>query len=97
MNASVDWEVPGLQGVALNTRFLRTGGQYANQTSTLSLPSWNRFDAGARYGFKVAQKDVTLRVNVENIANKAYWTSTNGGDLTQGDPRLVKFSGTIDF
>lgn len=97
MNASVDWEVPGLQSVALNTRFLRTGGQYANQTNTLSLPSWDRFDAGARYGFKVAQKDVTLRVNVENIANKAYWASTNGGYLTQGDPRLVKFSGTIDF
>jgi iron complex outermembrane receptor protein len=97
MNASVDWDVPGLQGVALNARFLRTGGQYADQANTLSLPTWNRFDAGARYGFKVAEKDVTLRVNVENIANKDYWASANGGYLTQGDPRLVKFSGTIDF
>jgi iron complex outermembrane receptor protein len=97
MNASVDWDVPGLQGVSLNTRFLRTGGQYADQANNLSLPSWNRFDAGARYGFKVAEKDVTLRVNVENIANKDYWASANGGYLTQGDPRLVKFSGTIDF
>lgn len=97
MNANVDWDVPGLQGVALNARFLRTGGQYANPSNTLSLPTWNRFDAGARYAFKVAQKDVTLRVNVENIANKDYWASANGGYLTQGDPRLVKFSGTIDF
>jgi iron complex outermembrane receptor protein len=97
MNASVDWDVPGLQGVSLNTRFLRTGGQYADQANNLSLPSWNRFDAGARYGFKMAEKDVTLRVNVENIANKDYWASANGGYLTQGDPRLVKFSGTIDF
>ncbi|WP_460042743.1 TonB-dependent receptor [Pseudomonas sp. S2_H01] len=97
MNASVDWDVPGLQGVSLNTRFLRTGGQYADQANNLSLPSWNRFDAGARYAFKVAEKDVTLRVNVENIANKDYWASANGGYLTQGDPRLVKFSGTIDF
>jgi iron complex outermembrane receptor protein len=97
MNANVDWDVPGLQGVALNARFLRTGGQYANPSNTLSLPTWNRFDAGARYAFKVAEKDVTLRVNVENIANKDYWASANGGYLTQGDPRLVKFSGTIDF
>jgi len=97
MNASVDWDVPGLQGVSLNTRFLRTGGQYADQANNLSLPTWNRFDAGARYAFKVAEKDVTLRVNVENIANKDYWASANGGYLTQGDPRLVKFSGTIDF
>ena len=26
-NAGVDWDVPGLQGVALNARMLRTGGQ----------------------------------------------------------------------
>lgn len=97
MNASVDWDVPGLQGAALSARFLRTGGQYADQANTLSLPTWNRFDAGARYGFKVSQKDVTLRVNVENIANKSYWASADGGYLSQGDPRLVKFSGTIDF
>ncbi|MGV8921513.1 MAG: TonB-dependent receptor [Pseudomonas sp.] len=97
LNASVDWDVPGLQGVALNARMLRTGGQYADQANTLSLPTWNRFDTGARYAFKVDQKDVTLRVNVENVANKAYWASANGGYLTQGDPRLVKFSGTIDF
>lgn len=97
MNVSADWDVPGLQGVALNARMLRTGGQYADQANTLSLPTWNRFDAGARYTFKVEQKDVTLRANVENIANTAYWESANGGYLTQGDPRLVKFSGTIDF
>jgi iron complex outermembrane receptor protein len=97
LNASVDWDVPGLPGVALNGRMLRTGGQYADQANTLSLPTWNRFDAGARYKFKVERKDVTLRVNVENIADKNYWASANGGYLSQGDPRLVKFSGTVDF
>jgi len=97
MNASVDWDVPGLEGVALNARMLRTGGQYANATNTLTLPTWNRFDAGARYKFRVSQKDVTLRVNVENITDKNYWASAYGGYLTQGEPRLVKFSGTVDF
>jgi iron complex outermembrane receptor protein len=97
LNASVDWDIPGLKGAALNARMLRTGGQYADQANTLSLPTWNRFDAGARYKFKVSDKDLTLRMNVENIANKNYWASANGGYLTQGEPRLVKFSGTIDF
>ena len=97
LNATVDWDVPGLQGVALNGRMLRTGGQYADQANNLSLPTWNRFDAGARYKFRVDRKDVTLRVNVENIADKSYWASANGGYLSQGDPRLVKFSGTVDF
>ncbi|WP_225774812.1 TonB-dependent receptor [Pseudomonas sp. Marseille-Q5115] len=97
MNASVDWDVPGLEGVALNARMLRTGGQYADAKNTLTLPTWNRFDAGARYKFKVSQKDVTLRMNVENITDKNYWASAYGGYLTQGEPRLVKFSGTVDF
>lgn len=97
LNASVDWDIPGVEGAALNARMLRTGGQYADQANNLSLPSWNRFDAGARYKLKLAEKDLTLRVNVENISNKNYWASANGGYLTQGEPRLVKFSGTIDF
>lgn len=96
LNASADWDVPGIDGLALNARMLRTGGQYADQANNLSLPSWNRFDAGARYTFN-AYKDLTLRVNVENITDKNYWASANGGYLTQGEPRLVKFSGTIDF
>ncbi len=97
LNATVDWDVPGLNGLALNARALRTGGQYADQANTLSLPTWNRFDAGARYTFKVERKAVTLRMNVENITDKNYWASANGGYLTQGEPRLMKFSGTVDF
>ncbi len=76
---------------------LRTGGQFVDAANNVSLPTWNRFDAGARYKLKVAEKDLTLRVNVENLTDKNYWASANGGYLTQGDPRLVKFSGTIDF
>lgn len=96
-NAGADWDVPGLQGVALNARMLRTGGQYADAANNLSLPTWNRFDAGARYAFKVQEKDVTLRFGVENLANKKYWESAQGGYLTQGEPRVAKLSGSIDF
>ncbi|MCU7251481.1 TonB-dependent receptor [Pseudomonas koreensis] len=96
-NAGVDWDVPGLQGVALDARMLRTGGQYADAANNLSLPTWNRFDAGARYAFKVEQKDVTVRLGVDNLTNEKYWESALGGYLTQGEPRVAKLSGTIDF
>ncbi|TFY91543.1 TonB-dependent siderophore receptor [Pseudomonas nabeulensis] len=97
LNAGVDWDVPGLQGVSVNGRMLRTGGQYADAANTLSLPTWNRFDVGARYNFKVAQRDVTLGATVENVANTKYWESALGGYLTQGDPRVAKLSATVDF
>jgi iron complex outermembrane receptor protein len=96
-NLGVDWDVPGLEGAALNARMVRTGGQYADAANNLSIPAWTRVDLGARYGFKVENKDVTLRANVENVANKAYWQSAYGGYLTQGEPRTVKLSASIDF
>jgi iron complex outermembrane receptor protein len=97
LNAGVDWDVPGLQGVTVNARMLRTGGQYADAANNLSLPAWNRFDVGARYTFKVNQRDVTLGATVENVANTKYWESALGGYLTQGDPRVAKLSASIDF
>lgn len=96
-NAGADWDIPGIEGAAINARMLRTGGQYYDAANTLSIPTWNRFDLGARYKFNVSEKDITLRANVENVANKDYWASANNGYLTQGEPRTIKFSGTIDF
>ncbi|WP_213941649.1 TonB-dependent receptor [Pseudomonas sp. dw_612] len=97
LNLGADWDVPGIEGAALSARMLRTGGQYLNAANTQSIPAWNRFDVGSRYAFKVDEKDITLRANLENVANKAYWASANGGYLTQGTPRTLKVSATVDF
>ena len=98
---SVRWWHPvrGLQGAAVNARMLRTGGEYVNATNTLNIPAWTRVDLGARYGFKADDKYITLRANVENVANKAYWASASTANnyLTQGEPRTVKLSATVDF
>lgn len=96
-NLGADWDVPGLQGVALNARMLHTGGQYVNEANTLSIPAWNRFDLGARYSFDVEQRAITLRANLENVANTNYWAPANGGYLSQGEPRSLKVSATVDF
>ncbi|NUT76248.1 TonB-dependent receptor [Pseudomonas sp. C1C7] len=96
-NLGADWDVPGIEGAALSARMLRTGGQYLNAANTQSIPAWNRFDLGARYGFRIDEREVTLRANLENVANEAYWASANGGYLTQGTPRTLKVSATVDF
>ncbi|MFJ7795120.1 TonB-dependent siderophore receptor [Pseudomonas sp. NPDC096950] len=97
LNLGADWDVPGIEGAALSARMLRTGGQYLNAANTQSIPAWNRFDVGSRYAFKLDEKEITLRANLENVANKAYWASANGGYLTQGTPRTLKVSATVDF
>lgn len=97
LNVGADWDVPGIEGAALSARMLRTGGQYLNAANTQSIPAWNRFDLGSRYAFKLDEKQITLRANLENVANEAYWASANGGYLTQGTPRTLKVSATVDF
>ncbi|WP_448089732.1 TonB-dependent siderophore receptor [Pseudomonas azerbaijanoccidentalis] len=96
-NLGADWDVPGVEGAALSARMLRTGGQYLNAANSQSIPAWNRFDVGARYALKVDEQHITVRANLENVANEAYWASANGGYLTQGTPRTLKVGVTVDF
>lgn len=94
-NANVEWDVYG--GLTLTGRVIQTGKQAFNLTNTIVLPEWTRFDVGARYVLAVADAPVTLRFNVDNVANKRFWQSSLGGYLVQGLPRTFKASATIDF
>lgn len=96
-NANVEWDLGFLPGVTLTGRIMQTGKQMVNLTNTLQLPEWTRFDLGARYVVAVADKPVTFRFNVDNVANNSYWASSLGGYLVLGMPRTFKTSATIEF
>ena len=70
-----------------------TGKQYTDVSNDYQLPSFTTFDAGARYRMKVSQNDLTLRMNVSNLANKDYWLNSH----YLGDPRTVQFSAQLEF
>ena len=100
LNANVEWDLPFAPALTLTGRVVRTGKQAANDANTLELPAWTRFDLGARYVLLVGDKPVTLRVNVDNVANERYWASafdTFRPDLLQGAPRTFKLSASVDF
>ena len=101
LNLGADWDVPGVQGLALNARVLYTSKQYANDANTQQLPSWTRLDIGANYLLRFMDRDVTLRARMDNVTDKRYWASSGGypgyGYLVQGNPRSVVVSATVDF
>ena len=101
LNLGADWDVPGVQGLSLNTRVLYTSKQYANEANTQRLPSWTRLDIGANYLMRFMDRDVTLRARIDNVTDKRYWASSGGypgyGYLVQGNPRSVVVSATVDF
>lgn len=99
-NANVEWDLPFVRGATLTGRVVQTGRQQVNAANTLSIPDWTRVDLGARYVAVVAQRPVTLRVGVDNVANNRYWASSFdsfGQALLQGRPRTYRTSLSIDF
>ncbi|HEY1607859.1 MAG TPA: TonB-dependent siderophore receptor [Paraburkholderia sp.] len=96
-NANLEYDVPHVNGLTLMGRAIWTSTQYLDQANTLQVPSWTRFDVGARYKTRVFNRDTSFNVMVTNLANRAYWSSALGGYLTQGEPRTAWFSVTTDF
>ncbi|MCJ2178400.1 TonB-dependent receptor [Novosphingobium album (ex Hu et al. 2023)] len=98
-NANLEWDTP-LEGFTLTGRVTYTGKQWVDVANTLRLPDWTIFNAGARYVFAAGDVPVTLRFNVDNIADKRYWASAYddfSAALLQGQPRTFKASISADF
>ncbi|MBY7843307.1 TonB-dependent siderophore receptor [Vibrio fluvialis] len=100
-NVNIEWATPFVEGLTLEGRTLYTGSQYASADNSLELPSWTRFDLGARYGMKLGDNALTLRARVDNVTDKSYWASAGGypgsNYLVQGAPRSFVLSASYDF
>ncbi|MBU4612973.1 TonB-dependent receptor [Achromobacter sp. GG226] len=100
-NIGLDWDVPGVAGLSLNTRLVATASRYADSANTLRVPGWARWDVGANYVTDIAGRLVTLRARVDNVTNRGYWASVGGypdnGYLVLGAPRTVSLSASFEF
>jgi iron complex outermembrane receptor protein len=99
-----DWDNVLVPGFGLNARVVYTGSQYADQANALKLPSATQVNVGARYKTKLFGNPLTLRLNVDNLFNKAYWATSSstsnldtGGYLYLGTGRTVMLSASMDF
>ncbi|TCV69882.1 TonB-dependent receptor [Pseudomonas fluorescens] len=102
VNLGAEWDVPTVQGLTLTSRGIYSSSQYLDQSNTKEIDAWTRFDVGARYAFKVDEKHIILRANIENVADKRYWSSAGASDdsepgLTLSTPRTYLLSATVDF
>jgi len=97
-NLSAEWDTPWVAGLTLTGGMVYTGREFINQANTQSVPSWTTFDLGARYATRVQGKDVTLRANLVNVTNRAYWSGVASyGTISQGVPRTLMLSASMDF
>lgn len=98
VNLGLDWDVPGLQGLALNGRVINTSSQYVDNFNSLKMPSWTRLDLGARYATTLGGRPGVFRAGVDNVFDKNYWQDVfYSGSVNPGAPRIFRLSASIDF
>lgn len=97
VNIGAEWDVLWAPGLSLNARLAYSGKQYLDQLNTQQIPSWTRWDIGARYKTTIAGKPTTLRLRIDNLLNNNYWESVYTGYTSLSSPRTVTLSATFDF
>ncbi|WP_432381254.1 TonB-dependent siderophore receptor [Duganella sp. P38] len=99
LNLGSEWDLPFLAGATVTGRMVYTDRMFIDtgNTRARSTPSWTRFDIGARYATKINGRDTTFRLNIDNVANRDYWSSASRGVLVVGAPRSVRLSVSTDL
>jgi len=97
-NLWAEWDTSWVEGLTLTGGAIHTGSQYVNQANTQKLDDWTRFDVGARYTTRIDGRPTTFRATVQNVFDREYWSGVASyGAFSQGSPRTLLLSATVDF
>jgi iron complex outermembrane receptor protein len=100
-NVGVEWDIPDVQGLSVDGRWIYTGTQAASADNSLELDSWNRIDIGGRWALAFGSTNMTIRARIDNVTDKDYWASSGGSFganyLVLGGPRTYVLSASFDF
>lgn len=96
-NLYAEYRLGAVPGLFLTGGVYYSGKQYVNPTNTQSIPSWRRFDLGARYETRAFGSPAAILFAVENVADRSYWQSATNSLLTLGTPLTVKLTARMSF
>lgn len=88
-----EYALPFAPGLSLTGGAYHTGKRWATALNTTRLPAYTTVDLGLRYNTKVSGKPVSMRMTINNVANRDYWLSS----YYLGSPRSVAFSAQMQF
>lgn len=88
-----EWDVPYVPGLTLTGRAIYTTKAYIDAANTQAVPSYARFDIGARYVIDrgPGRGPIVIRGGIDNVGGKDYWQSSTNG-ITLGTPRTFFLS-----
>jgi iron complex outermembrane receptor protein len=93
-----EWDVSFLPGLTVNARVSHADKAYIDAANTQSVKAWTLWDIGARYSFALTRGTATtLRLNIENLFDKNFWTAYTNAAVIQNRPRTLRLSASFDF
>jgi len=92
-----DYHPENLPGWSFNAGAYYMGERPVNNLNQADIPDYVLFGAGVRRTTSWFEKKVSLQLNIENLADKRYWSSTGNGYIGYGKPRTLKFTGRVEL
>jgi len=99
-NLGLEWDPVWVPGLTLSSRVSASSSQYLDAANTQRIPGWAVFDAGARYATALYGRKLVLRLDVDNLFDRHYYSgafSDTTPIATFGTGRTVMASVTVDF
>lgn len=96
---------PGLPALKLNGTWIYSSSKYfapSNEIAALNrkVNGYHVLNLGASYMAQFGNTATTFRAGVDNVFNKFYWGDTSssfGGYMIPGAPRIFRLSAQVDF
>lgn len=92
-----EYRLPAVPGLAFNAGVYHVGKRAVNNSNQAWIPSYQVLSLGARYQTKLANQPLSLQANLENAADKDYWSTAGNNLLGVGAPRTLRVTAKLDF
>ena len=88
-----EYNLQAITGLVLNAGISHTGDFYGNNKNTDNIDGYTLLDIGARYKINLTDNPITVRFNMTNLTDEAYWVN----NAYLGDGRRIALSANINF
>ncbi|WP_349572757.1 TonB-dependent siderophore receptor [Azotobacter salinestris] len=87
-----------LNGWTFTGSWTYNGARHVNEENTgESAESYDVFGLGTRYETQIGAAHTTLRLNLDNVFDKNYWSQAESSNLVAGAPRTASASLSVRF
>ena len=81
----------------MNGGIYYVGPRQVNNANQAQIGGYTLLTAGLRYATRVYGKRVSVQANLENAANRRYWSAAGSNQLAVGLGRTLELTSTLEF